>query len=252
MWVCVRTAKGVKRKHNEDSYRVIGGEAKNDYDTVRRGTMFAVADGMGGQRGDGIASKMACEGLSDYYSWKLSAQEPLRPQRRLNLLEKVIYRIHNKIEKYGQENKAYAHMGTTLSVLLLVDNQALIAHVGDSRIYRLRRNHLEKLTENHTMAQLSVEMGYLRLQKGENHPLQHLLTQAVGEGVDEIQTRIEKVKAGDIFLLCTDGLYGILSEDEIKKTLWSDVANHSACDRLVGAALGQGGKDDVTVIVVQV
>jgi PPM family protein phosphatase len=205
MLVCVKTAKGPKRMQNEDSYRIIDGEMKNEYDTLCRGTMFAIADRMGGQSGGGIASMMACEGLSGYYRWEMSAQERLGPHEKLKLLEKVIYSIHNKIQKYGEENKAYAHMGTTLSVLVLVNNLALIAHVGDSRIYRLRHDILEQLTEDCTIAHLSVEMGYLKLQDTSKHPFRHMLTQALGEGVDDIQTKKEEVQAGDIFLRCTDG-----------------------------------------------
>ncbi len=99
---------------------------------------------------------------------------------------------------------------------------------------------------------LSLEMGYLKPKHASEHLLRHILTQALGEGVDEIQTRKEEVKAGDIFLLCTDGLYGILSDDEIREILWSEVADHGACDQLIQAALTQGGQDDMTVIAVQV
>jgi serine/threonine protein phosphatase PrpC len=95
-------------------------------------------------------------------------------------------------------------------------------------------------------------MGYLNLQDASKHPLRHMLTQALGEGVDEIQTRKEEVEAGDVFLLCTDGLYGYLSNDEIEKILRSEVVDRGTCARLVEAALSQGGQDDVTVIVVQV
>jgi serine/threonine protein phosphatase PrpC len=252
MLVCVKTEKGPARRMNEDRYLVIDNKAEDNDDTSSRGTLFAVADGMGGQSGGGMASKMACEALSDLYRQEFSRQESMNPNRDLKLLEKIIYSIHNKIQRYGEENKAYAHMGTTLSVLVMLNNLALIAHVGDSRIYRLRNDFLEQLTEDHTMAQLSVEMGYLKVQDASSHPLRHMLTQALGEGVDEIQTRKEEVEVGDIFLLCTDGLYGYLSNDEIRKILRSEVADHGDCGRLVEAALNQGGQDDVTVIVVQV
>jgi serine/threonine protein phosphatase PrpC len=252
MWVCVKTAKGLKRMQNEDSYLLIDGKAKNDYDTIGRGMMFAIADGMGGQRGGHVASKMACQGLSDYYRRDLSAAEQLSSDIKLSFLEEVIEATHDRIRRYGEENKNYAHLGTTLSVLVLVNNLALVAHVGDSRIYRLRHDTLEQLTEDHTLAQLSVEMGYLKLQHLSRHPLRHMLTQALGEGVDEIQTRKEEVEAGDIFLLCTDGLYGILSNDEIREILLGESADRSACDRLIQAALTQGAEDDVTVIAVQV
>ena len=252
MWFCVKTEKGRARRMNEDSYLVIDGRSENDCDTVRRGTMFALADGMGGQKGGGTVSKMACQGLLDYYRRELAADSLSNSQLKVGLLEKVINATHDRIQKYGEENKEYAHMGTTLSVLVLADNLALIAHVGDSRIYRVRGDHLEQLTEDHTMAQLSVEMGYLRPQDGAKHPLQHILTQAIGEGVDEIQTKIEEVKDGDTYLLCTDGIYGNLTDNMIKKILMRDWMDGEVCNRLVETALERGGQDDMTVIVVRV
>jgi serine/threonine protein phosphatase PrpC len=252
MLVCVKTEKGPARRMNEDSYLVIDDKARDRHDTATKRTLVAVADGMGGQSGGGMASKMACEALSELYRQELSTQELSNPNGEIKLLDKIIYSIHNRIQRYGEENKEYAHMGTILSVLVLLNNLALIAHVGDSRIYRLRHGILEQLTEDHTMAQLSVEMGYLKLQDASKHPLRHMLTQALGEGVDEIQTRKEKVEAGDIFLLCTDGLYGYLSNDEIGKILLSEVVDHRVCARLVEAALSRDAQDDATVIVVQV
>ena len=252
MWFCVKTEKGLARRMNEDSYLIIDSKAKNDYDTVHRGMMFAIADGMGGQKGGAIASKMACQGLSDYYRQELAVEEFLSPQVKLGLLEKVINALHNKIQKYGEKNKMYAHMGTTLSVLVLSDNLALVAHVGDSRIYRLRGGNLEQLTEDHTMAQLSMEMGYLKLPDGARHPLQHILTQAVGEGMDDIQTRTEELEPDDTFLLCTDGLHALVADDDIKKMLTLNGVEGRACDRLVETALTKGGQDDMTAIVVKV
>jgi PPM family protein phosphatase len=252
MRVCVKTEKGLGRRTNEDSYLIIDDKAKIDYDTLRLGTMFAVADGMGGQKGGAIASKMACRGLSDYYRRRMASDELLNPHMKLGLLEEVINAAHDEIQKYGERNKAYAHMGTTLSVLVLADNLALVAHVGDSRIYRVRHDNLEQLTEDHTMAQLSVEMGYLKLQDGARHPLRHLLTQAVGEGMDEIQTRMEEVEAGDTFLLCTDGLYGVVADRDIREILTLSGVEDRACERLVETALENGGQDDMTAIVIQV
>lgn len=252
MCICVKTAKGLKRRMNEDRYFVIDSKAKNDYDIVRRGRMFAIADGMGGQRGGGIASKMACEGMSDYYRRELPAQEITNPDIKLGFLEKFIHTTHEKIHRYGEENKKYAHMGTTLSVLVLVNHWALVAHVGDSRIYRLRGDILEQLTEDHTMAQLSVEMGYIKPKHVSKNPLRHILTQAIGEELDEIQTKKEEIKAGDIFLLCTDGLYGILSDDEIREIIQDEGANPGVCERLLETAREKGGQDDATVILVHV
>ena len=102
------------------------------------------------------------------------------------------------------------------------------------------------------MAQLSMEMGYLKLPDGARHPLQHILTQAVGEGMDDIQTRTEELEPDDTFLLCTDGLHALVADDDIKKMLTLNGVEGRACDRLVETALTKGGQDDMTAIVVKV
>jgi protein phosphatase len=143
-------------------------------------------------------------------------------------------------------------MGTTLSALVLLKDTALIAHVGDSRIYRLRNHQLERLTQDHTMAQLSIEMGYMDEEEAASHPQSNILTDVIGQGFDEVQTRMEKVAGGDVFLLCTDGLHHMLSESRIQEILESFSPEISACDRLVEEAVKAGGRDNITVITVHV
>ena len=139
-----------------------------------------------------------------------------------------------------------------LSALIYLNDTALIAHVGDSRIYRLQGHHLEKLTKDHTMAQLSLEMGYISQEAAENHPLRHVLMDVVGQGLDEVQTRMEKVVKGDIFLLCTDGLHHMVPDHKIKEILEAFPPEAGACDRLVQEAIKRGGRDNITVIAFHV
>jgi protein phosphatase len=143
-------------------------------------------------------------------------------------------------------------MGTTLSVLLLLKEKALIAHVGDSRIYRLRRDFLEQLTEDHTFAQAFLQQGYMTSEEASRHPTRHVMTQAVGRGIESIFNKTENVEQGDIFLLCSDGLYDMLPDIEIKDILLENPKVSDQCDRLVERALDMGGKDNVTVMVIQV
>lgn len=250
--VCAKSDVGLHRVDNEDSYVIVDNK-KKEYDTRSLGMIFAVADGMSGHAAGATASTMACKALLDYYAEDEDILGEMSfSESRLRILEKVILRTHNEIHTYAADNEGYDNMGTTLSVLVLVEDWALLAHVGDSRIYRLRHNCLEQLTEDHTMAQLSIEMGYIKPYEAAEHPLRHVLIQAVGEGLDEVQTRIENVKAGDIFLLCSDGLYNMVADDEIKEILCNYPAQQGECDRLVQAALENGGKDNVTAIVVRV
>ncbi len=249
--VCVETDVGLQRPKNEDSYQLVyHNEAGYDVDSF--GRMFAVADGMGGHAGGEVASRTACEGLLDYYTGQLETGRNVDPVvAGLRRLEKIIWKIEKEILRLIEKMPQYGHMGTTLSVLVLLKGHALIAHVGDSRVYRFRNGALEQLTEDETMAQLSVEMGYLRPDEVAGHPLSHVLIQALGQGIEEVHTRIEKVEAGDIFLLCSDGLYDMVSDKGIHEILDESAVNHGGCGRLVRAAIGNGGRDNVTVILVQ-
>jgi protein phosphatase len=152
--VCAKTDIGFKRKKNEDRFLII--EDAIEFNSIKRyGRLYALADGMGGHAGGEVASKMACQGMTDYYSKTMNDQHGTDFfKARLQHLRSTLWDVHNKIIEYGQVNGEYEDMGTTLSVMVLFKNRALIAHVGDSRIYRLRRNVLEQLTEDHTFANI--------------------------------------------------------------------------------------------------
>ena len=140
---------------------------------------------------------------------------------------------------------------TTLSVMILLSDLALFAHVGDSRIYRSRDGKLEQLTHDQTMAQLSVELGYIKQEETTCHPLRNVLLEALGQGIDEIETRIEKVRRGDLYLLCSDGLYDLVPDNVIENLLMEE-QNGLCCDKLVKEAIKKGGKDNVSVILVKI
>lgn len=249
--VCVETNVGLERAKNEDSYQLIYRTGEG-YNIDSLGMMFAVADGMGGHAGGQVASRTACEVLLEYYAGQMETGMNAKPiEVRLKRLEKIIRKIEEEISRLGKEIPEYANMGTTLSALVLFRGYALIAHVGDSRIYRFRKGSLEQLTEDETIAQLSVEMGLLRPDELSGHPLGHVLSQALGEGLEEVHTRMEKVEAGDVFLLCSDGLYDMVSDKRIHEILDNSAVGQGACGRLVKAALRNGGKDNITVILVE-
>lgn len=171
---------------------------------------------------------------------------------RLQILDEAFHRADLNIHDVSLRVRELEGMGTTLSALVLLKDTALIAHVGDSRIYRLRNHQLERLTQDHTMAQLSIEMGYMDEEEAASHPQSNILTDVIGQGFDEVQTRMEKVAGGDVFLLCTDGLHHMLSESRIQEILESFSPEISACDRLVEEAVKAGGRDNITVITVHV
>ncbi len=250
--VCVKTDVGLQRPKNEDSYQLVyHNEAGYDVDSF--GRMFAVADGIGGHAGGEVASRTACEGLLEYYAGQLEIGKNVDPvETRLKRLERIIWKIEEEISRLSEEMPEYANMGTTLSVLVIFKAYALTAHVGDSRVYRFRRGVLEQLTEDETMAQLSVELGFLQPDEVPGHPQGHVLTQALGVGLEEVHTRVEKVVPGDIFLLCSDGLYDMVPDKQLNEILNESTVEQGTCERLIKEALRKGGKDNITVILVGV
>jgi len=245
-----KTDIGLKRKNNEDRYLIIDNK-DTGYDFYRLGKMFAVADGMGGHLAGETASRMACDALLAYYN-EGSAENHLSPENLSIRLENVIHTASKQISDFAYENREYAGMGTTLSVLILHKENALIAHVGDSRIYRVRGDEFKQLTTDHTQVQEMVDMGQLTLEEAAYHPLRHILTHAVGRetGSGTVYTCIEQLQEKDVFLLCSDGLHDMMSDVEIKKVFLKGPSPQAACEKLVAQALKHGGKDNVTVVVV--
>lgn len=252
----VKTDQGLKRKRNEDSFLVID-HPSVDIDTDVMGMMFAVADGMGGHPAGDVASRLACDGLRKYYVFQAGEPEGLFPKwerdsRLLKYLKDTVINIDKDIGAYEDVNRQCSGLGTTLSVLVFAGAKALIAHVGDSRIYRMRGERLEQLTVDHTFVQEMVERGELEPAAASASPYSHVLTQALGCGLDEVYLRKEEVLEGDMFLLSTDGLHDMINDEKIKKILKDGYSSENICDKLVSAALDNGGKDNVTVIVVKI
>jgi serine/threonine protein phosphatase PrpC len=246
---------GLHRRNNEDGFLVVDQECKL-YDRQKFGLIFVVADGLGGHAAGEIASGMACEeAVSAYY-----LDDALFPgnadavELKIGRLEKSIWSAHRKIIQAAREKQELHGMGTTLSALVLTDNKALIAHVGDSRIYRCRNNSCERMTIDHTKNQALIDTGQIRPELEDNGRCGHILTQALGgyDDLDAVFTRVEDVQSGDRFLLCTDGLHGHVTDDEIRGILRENSFPKATCDKLVQAAIGKGGHDNVTVIVIQV
>ncbi len=253
--VCSRTDIGLVRDKNEDSLLVIDDPYSN-YDTITHGYMFAVADGLGGHSGGEVASKIACQGLLKYFEPEdilpdSDDRELSLPETKVRVLRKLIKDLDQSILQRAQKDCGCSDMGTTLSVMVLYRELALLAHVGDSRIYRLRNGRLEQLTHDQTMAQLSVELGYIKQKDVCCHPLRNVLLEALGQGIDEIETRIEKVKQGDLYLLCSDGLYDLVPDKTIENLL-KEKQNGLCCDQLVSEAIKRGGRDNISVILVKI
>jgi len=240
------TDQGLKRENNEDSFLIVEKNQEN-CDTITMGSLFAVADGMGGHAAGETASKMACKGLMVYYQNKNNLSDNF-----IERLKKVFSSTDKEILSYSKEYPELTGMGTTLSVLLIHESDAFIAHIGDSRIYRLQNNSLEQLTKDHTKVQQLIDMGKLTKEETLNYHLRHVITQAVGtpKGYRDLYIRKEKINFGDRFLICSDGLHDMVSNKEIEKILTLNLTPKQLCQNLIFKAYQNGGKDNITVLIV--
>jgi serine/threonine protein phosphatase PrpC len=245
---------GLLRHNNEDSYLIVD-QYCTGYDLEKFGLFFVIADGLGGHAAGEIASKMACEeAVSVYYNGDAMARQGSDgSESNVSRLEKTLWSAHNKIVNFAKEHDELRGMGTTLSALALTKDQVLIAHVGDSRIYRFRNRSCERMTIDHTENQLLLDTGKIQPEQESNHCYRHIITQALGGGgaLTSVFTRVESLRRGDRFLLCTDGLHDLVTDHEIGKILVEHPSPKAASDELVQAAIRRGGHDNVTVIVIQ-
>ena len=215
--------------------------------------VFIVADGMGGHVAGEVASQIVTEtvGPGVCHAIGLGLRAAELEERILDLIEEanqaILKRAESEPEKRG--------MGTTLTLLALVPgSEFLIEQVGDSRGYLLRDGMLTQITRDHTVVQQQVDRGALTPEQARDHPLSHILTRALGTESDvEADTFGDSLKAGDIFLLCSDGLSGMLSDDVIEAILSTPTDDlQEIADALVDAANAAGGLDNVTAVVVKV
>ena len=230
MAATLRTDIGKLRKQNEDAAW---------FDESR--AVFAVADGMGGHLAGEVASRMAIEAV------QRMAKDNACPG--IAALREAVASAHETILAHAQDHIECAGMGTTLSVLWLGVNYAYIAHVGDSRIYRLREGSLTQITQDHSLVEELVRAGLITREQARTHPRRNIITRALGtHGENEPDLLVTDVRDGDLFLLCTDGLTGMVADGDIERVLRENDME-TAADRLLALALDAGGRDNVTLIL---
>ncbi len=226
------------RDRNEDGWIAIPGVG-----------LFAVADGMGGHAAGEVASRLALETLSE----RLSGGPPADRETVADALREAVVAAGRRIREEATRDPNRAGMGTTVTALqLLAGGDAVLAHVGDSRAYLFRAGTLRRLTRDHTWVQEQVERGQLTEEGARIHPAASMLTRAVGT---EETVRADIVdchwRPGDVFLLCSDGLTGPVSEPEIEAVLAAGSNPGEEARALVDLALRRGGPDNVTAVVVR-
>jgi protein phosphatase len=228
-------------------------EARDGRNSEREGYILLVADGMGGVAGGERASALVVQGVKRHLietsKWFFSLEDP-DENVRIRLLRETLERLDGELIEEAKNNPSLTGMGTTMTAAAIIDGAAFIVHVGDSRVYLLRDDAIEQLTRDHTVAQQLLDAGLLKPEEMKSNRLRHVLTNSLG-GTRGVRGEIVKLhlRDGDRLLFCTDGLNDMVGDDSIAQILRENPHASAACRALVDAALGQGGRDNVTVIV---
>jgi serine/threonine protein phosphatase PrpC len=239
------TDRGAVRETNEDAFAV----------AAHLG-LFMVADGMGGAAAGEIAARAVIDQVHRAVddgdtTWPMDTgiNTPESGPRRFVA---GIHRANRHIYRQALEDQRLRGMGTTFAGVLLLGRTAVVAHVGDSRVYRLRDGELERLTRDHSWVNLLVSRGHIGAAEAASHPQRNVITRAVGtRETVEVEIRIVDLRPGDAFLLCSDGLHGELDDAEIAAVLCDHPGPVAAVGRLLDRAIQKGGADNVTAVLVR-
>jgi len=241
----VLTDIGKKRKNNEDACILCAPEDKS---LAERGNLFVVADGMGGAQAGEKASHLSLETIvQKYFTAEDTASAVMALGRALEIANSTVYEM-------ADEFPEFTGMGTTVSALLMRGNWAYLAQVGDSRIYVYRKGSgLRQLTEDHSLVAEQLRAGLITEAEAENHSLKNLITRAVGtDSSVEVDLFAFECQQGDTFLICSDGLSGMVSDKEIEKSFAAQTNLRLLTRNIVDKALDGGGIDNITAITVHV
>lgn len=235
---------GLQRANNEDSD--LYWEPDSDEEFRRKGRLAIIADGMGGYEGGQEASRLAVETVRHVYDTGFEGN----PQQTLL---SALQSAHENIQRFADEHPQFHGMGTTCTAASIVDQHLYFAHVGDSRMYLVRADMISRLTRDHSYVGRLVESGIVRSEDAESHPQRHILTAALGSGRDVLpDTPVNPIalQEGDTLVLCTDGLWSLVGDQELVRTVQSNTPAQS-CVALVNLALERGGPDNITVMVLR-
>jgi protein phosphatase len=221
---------------------------QDDYHIDPDGRFFIVADGMGGHAGGQEASKLATEAiqahLDEHWQSQVASEE---------LIEQAFYKANQSILQDQQNHPERPDMGTTAVVFMFRQGQSWCAHVGDSRLYRLRSSKLEQITEDHTWVARAMKAGDLTPEQARTHQWRHVLSQCLGrKDLQQVDVQMMDVQPGDRLLLCTDGLTEELSDTLISSYIQPRLDGEEAAAMLIESAKEKGGRDNITVVIVEV
>lgn len=219
---------------------------QDDYYIDPQGRFFIVADGMGGHAGGQEASRIATQSIQMHLNQQWDSAEPSD-----RLLEKAFLQANQAILQDQSKHPERSDMGTTAVAVMLRDDQSWCAHIGDSRLYRLRGAKLHQVTEDHTWVARAMRLGDITPDQARIHPWRHILSKCLGrEDLRQIEVQTFDFLPNDRLLLCSDGLTEELSDGSITSHLKSIRACDRAASALVNAAKDKGGRDNITVVIV--
>ena len=243
---------GLVRPHNEDSLLTIESSFQGN-DVVEAIGLFIVADGMGGHLAGEVASSLAARIVASHLTREVYTPYLLRDVQTTTSPLPLVEAMQNAVEAANQAvHTQVPGSGTTLTCALVINSRAYLAHVGDSRAYLYYNQELTQITRDHSYVDKLVELGQLSVEAAAVHPHRNVWYRAVGQGDQlEIDVHLQDLPAGARLLLCCDGLWGMLSDQAIQAVLASAATPQESCDQLIAAANEAGGRDNITVIVIE-
>ncbi len=243
---------GKVRGRNEDMLFTLESTILQDEGYLPFG-LFIVADGMGGHKGGQLASSLTTRVVADWivrevYLPSLMGETQSAGQRPINeaLIEAVV-------AANAAVHEAAPEAGTTVTCALLLGANAYIAHVGDSRAYLVNRTNIRRITRDHSLVDRLIELGQISPEEALTHPQRNVLYRAVGQaGTLEVDTYLQSMPSNSYLLLCSDGLWSVVSDQEIVKIISNAPSPQVACQRLIKAANEGGGEDNITAVLVNI
>jgi serine/threonine protein phosphatase PrpC len=240
---------GMKRAHNEDALYLPESER-----------LAIVADGMGGHASGEVASRLAVETISGFFRTTQDEQQltwPFKMDRGhrydINRLVTSIKLANLKIHEQAQRDPRCHGMGTTVISALFLDDALIVGHVGDSRLYRYRDERLDQLTEDHSLLNDYIKMKHLSPDEIAAFPHKNVIVRALGmRDTVQVDIHVDVPRMGDTYLLCSDGLSGMIADSQLAEIMARQQDLDQACDELIGVANRNGGLDNVTAILVRV
>jgi PPM family protein phosphatase len=250
-----KTDVGLIREHNEDNLLIAdlgGGLKESEFDAPAklklgdRGALFLVCDGMGGAAAGEVASQMAVDAVFD----ALQAGEPQPRDGFARALRRAVETANDRIFQQSRDNQSERGMGTTCTAAALIDDTLVVAQIGDSRCYVFRQGNLGQVTKDQSLAWQLIEAGAMTAEDAKAFEHANIILQALGvqDRVDVVLSRVQ-LRRGDLVILCSDGLHGPVSDQEIKEILTAETDLQKAGEGLLQKALERDGPDNITVVL---